>query len=113
MTTDWRQVSKEELTSLLPEVFKDLQSRHIPLVSRYGWKVIQLDGEKCLAPCDEGNYRRFLEAVFPPDQVEPRLGDPCYTSDSGGCMGSTPDCYCHLWWSKQWQAYVCGCGSDS
>jgi hypothetical protein len=102
------QVTADELAQKLLSHGIDIKSHKggPTLVSRYGWKVVKIDGQTCVAPCDETEFRRMVGAMYTADELKIKLQNVCYQTYPSNCIGAT---CCQLWYNWQAKAWYCSC----
>ena len=101
-----KKADRKDIAAVLPEEFDLDAFESFGVVSRYGWKVIEIGGVKRLSTATESDYREVLAAMREQGLTVDDSGI-CYASGAAGCQGGP--CYCHLWLDPKRNIWICSC----
>jgi hypothetical protein len=101
-----KKADRKDIAAVLPKGFDLDAFEALGIVSRYGWKIVELGGVKRVSAATESDYREVLGSMR--EQGLKVDGDAaCWATGPVGCQGGP--CYCHLWLDWKRHVWVCSC----
>ena len=99
--------SKGDKLPPLPSGLEDIKTQH--LISRYGYKIVDLDGTLFWEAATEDDFRASEAERLGISRDEVELRTSCYQTGPRSCSGFCDSGFCNLVFNAPGNYYYCAC----
>jgi hypothetical protein len=106
MNPSIKRVERRDIEAILPPGFNLAAFESLGIISKYGWKLVEINGVKRISAATESDYRDSINAMRAQGLTVSDDAD-CYATGPVGCKGGP--CFCHLWLNPKTNMWYCSC----